>query len=115
MKKLDREFELVSESMGVPFYKTFFAITLPMCLPAVLEMAMYFFVNLMVTVSAVIFLYTTDFKLSAISIVNMDDAGNMALAAAMSVLIILTNIIVRVLYEKITKVIRQKHSTWQSK
>ncbi|MGW9018865.1 putative 2-aminoethylphosphonate ABC transporter permease subunit [Priestia megaterium] len=115
LKKLDREFELVSESMGVPFYKTFFTITLPMCLPAVLEMAMYFFVNSMVTVSAVIFLYTADFKLSAISIVNMDDAGNTASAAAMSVLIILTNIIVRVLYETITKVIRQKHSTWQSK
>jgi len=45
LKKLDREFELVSESMGVPFYKTFFKITLPMCLPAVLEMTMYFFVN----------------------------------------------------------------------
>lgn len=115
LKKLDREFELVSESMGVPFYKTFFTITLPMCLPAVLEMAMYFFVNAMVTVSAVIFLYTADFKVAAISIVNMDDAGNLASAAAMSVLIILTNIVVRVLYEMATKMIRQKHMKWQSK
>ncbi len=115
LKKLDREFELVSESMGVPFYKTFFTITLPMCLPAVLEMAMYFFVNAMVTVSAVIFLYTADFKLAAISIVNMDDAGNLASAAAMSVLIILTNIVVRVLYEMATKMIRQKNMKWQTK
>lgn len=115
LKKLDREFELVSESMGVPFYKTFFTITLPMCLPAVLEMAMYFFVNAMVTVSAVIFLYTADFKVAAISIVNMDDAGNLASAAALSVLIILTNIVVRVLYEIATKMIRQKNMKWQSK
>lgn len=115
LKKLDREFELVSESMGVPFYKTFFKITLPMCLPAVLEMGMYFFVNSMVTISAVIFLYTADFKLAAISIANMDDAGNMASAAAMSVLIIVTNIIVRVLYEMATKIIRQKNMRWQSK
>ncbi|KAB7709194.1 putative 2-aminoethylphosphonate ABC transporter permease subunit [Bacillus aerolatus] len=114
LKKLDREFELVSESIGVPFYKTFFKITLPMCLPAVLEMAMYFFVNSMVTISAVIFLYTADFKLAAISIVNMDDAGNLASAAAMSVLIIFTNIVVRVLYEVVTKLIRQKNMKWQN-
>lgn len=114
LKKLDSEFELVSESMGVSFYKTFFKITLPICLPAVLEIAMYFFVNAMVTVSAVIFLYTADFKLAAISIVNMDDAGNLASASAMSVLIILTNIVVRVLYEIATKVIRRKTMKWRS-
>ncbi|KKI93990.1 phosphonate ABC transporter permease [Bacillus sp. SA1-12] len=99
LKKLDKEFELVSESMGVPFYKTFFRVTVPMCIPAILEMGMYYFVNSMVTISAVVFLYTADFKLAAISIVNMDDAGNLASAAAMSVLIVLTNILVRVLYE----------------
>lgn len=115
LKKLDSEFEHVSESMGIPFYKTFFKVTLPICLPAVLEMIMYFFVNSMVTVSAVIFLYTADFKLAAISIVNMDDAGNLASAAAMSVLIIMTNIVVRVLYELVTKALRKKNGKWQSK
>ena len=64
--------------MGIPFYKTFFRVTVPMCLPAILEMVMYYFVNSMVTVSAVVFLYATDFKLAAVSIVNMDDAGNVA-------------------------------------
>ncbi|WP_042352663.1 putative 2-aminoethylphosphonate ABC transporter permease subunit [Bacillus massiliigorillae] len=114
LKKLDREFEFVSESMGIPFYKTFWKITLPMCLPAVLEMTMYFFVNSMVTISAVIFLYTADFKLAAISIVNMDDAGNLASAAAMSVLVIATNIVVRMLYEWVTKILLKKYGKWQS-
>ncbi|MEK3889920.1 putative 2-aminoethylphosphonate ABC transporter permease subunit [Bacillus sp. FSL K6-3431] len=108
LKKLDKEYELVSESMGVPFYKTFIKITVPMCLPAILEMCIYFFVNAMVTVSAVIFLYSADFKLAAISIVNMDDAGNLAAAAAMSVFIVITNISVRALYELITKYIRKR-------
>ncbi|MDQ0861730.1 putative 2-aminoethylphosphonate ABC transporter permease subunit [Bacillus sp. V2I10] len=103
LKKLDKEFELVSESMGVPFYKTFMKVTVPMCLPAILEVAMYYFVNAMVTVSAVIFLYTADFKLAAVSIVNMDDAGNLASAAAMSILIVVTNIFVRVCYELMVK------------
>lgn len=99
LKKLDKEFELVSESMGIPFYQTFMKVTVPMCLPAILEVAMYFFVNSMVTVSAVIFLYSPEFKLAAVSIVNMDDAGNVASAAAMSILIVATNILVRAAYE----------------
>ncbi|PFN23440.1 putative 2-aminoethylphosphonate ABC transporter permease subunit [Bacillus cereus] len=113
LKKLDREFELVSQSMGIPFYKTFFRVTVPMCLPAILEMVMYYFVNSMVTVSAVVFLYSADFKLAAVSIVNMDDAGNVAPAAAMSVLIVVTNIVVRVLYEWGTKALRNRTSQWQ--
>ena len=52
LKKLDKEFEIVSESMKIPFYKTFFKVTVPMCVPAILEIFIYFFVNSMVTVSA---------------------------------------------------------------
>ncbi|CAH2464875.1 putative 2-aminoethylphosphonate ABC transporter permease subunit [Bacillus sp. S4] len=115
LKKLDREFELVSQSMSVPFYKTFFRVTVPMCLPAILEMVMYYFVNSMVTVSAVVFLYAADFKLAAVSIVNMDDAGNVAPAAAMSVLIVVTNIVVRVVYEWGTKALRNRTSQWQKR
>lgn len=84
-----------------------------MCLPAVLEIAMFYFVNSMVTISAVVFLYSADFKLAAISIVNMDDAGNLASAAAMSVLIVLTNIVVRVLYEWALNGIRKRTALWQ--
>ncbi|WP_242142494.1 MULTISPECIES: putative 2-aminoethylphosphonate ABC transporter permease subunit [unclassified Bacillus cereus group] len=115
LKKLDREFELVSQSLGIPFYKTFFKVTVPMCLPAILEMVMYYFVNSMVTVSAVVFLYAADFKLAAVSIVNMDDAGNVAPAAAMSVLVVVTNIVVRAIYEWGTRAVRRRTSLWQKR
>lgn len=44
-----------------------------MSLPAILEIAVYYFINSMVTISAVVFLYSADFKLASVSIVNMDD------------------------------------------
>ncbi|WP_282937221.1 putative 2-aminoethylphosphonate ABC transporter permease subunit [Paenibacillus sp. RC67] len=113
LKKLDKEFELVSESMSVPFYRTFLRVTVPMSLPAILEIAMYFFVNSMVTVSAVVFLRSADFNLAAVSIVNMDDAGDVAAAAAMSSLIVVTNIIVRFLYELVVHKVRKKTDSWQ--
>ncbi|MED4584442.1 putative 2-aminoethylphosphonate ABC transporter permease subunit [Brevibacillus choshinensis] len=115
LKKLDKEFELASESMGVPFYVTFWRVTVPMSLPAILENAAYYFINSMVTISAVVFLYSADFKLASVSIVNMDDAGDVAPAAAMSVLIVLTNIVVRIVYEIGTKKWRERTGAWQKR
>ena len=113
LKKLDKEFELVSESMSVPFYKTFFAVSVPISILAIMEIIMYYFVTAMVTVSAIIFLYTPETKLAAVAIVSMEDNGDIASAAAMSVLIIVTNIVVRIVYELIMKVIRTKTLAWQ--
>src|SRR4029079_4264988 len=39
LKVLDNEFESVSASLKVPFYKTFFRVTMPVCLPAILDIA----------------------------------------------------------------------------
>jgi ABC-type Fe3+ transport system, permease component len=113
LKKLDNEFELVSESMAVPFYKTFFSVSVPISILAIMEIMMYYFVTAMVTVSAVIFLYTSETKLSSVAIVSMEDNGDIASAAAMSMLIILTNIVVRIIYELSTRVIRKKTMAWQ--
>jgi hypothetical protein len=47
----------VSASLKVPFYKTFWRVTLPICTPALVDIARYFFINAMTTISAVVFLY----------------------------------------------------------
>lgn len=103
LKKLDKEFEMVSESMSIPFYRTFADVTLPMSVTAIAEIFIYLFVNSMVTVSAVIFLYSSKFKVASIAIVNMEDAGDIAAAAAMAVLIVVTNLVIRLLYERFNK------------
>src|ERR1700756_5530441 len=87
LKGLDDEFEAVSASLKVPFYKTFARVTIPVCLPAILDIARYLFINAMVTLSAVIFLYTPDTKLASVAIVNLDEAGEIGPAAAMATLI----------------------------
>ncbi len=115
LKQLDKEFETVSESLGVPFYKTFFRVTIPVCLPAVFEIGMYYFVNSMATVSAVIFLYSADLPLASVAIANMDDAGDVAPACAMSILVVLTNLLVRLLYGWLTKGIKQRSQAWMTR
>ena len=39
LKALDDEFEAVSASLKVPFYKTFWRVTVPVCLPAILDIS----------------------------------------------------------------------------
>ena len=100
LKKLDKEFEVVSESMGVPFYKTLIKVTIPLCGPAILEMLVFFFVNSMSTIAAVIFLYTPKIPLASIAIVNLQDYGFTAPAAAISIIILLINLVVRLIHDK---------------
>ncbi|MDV3348928.1 putative 2-aminoethylphosphonate ABC transporter permease subunit [Leptothoe sp. LEGE 181152] len=115
LKQLDPEFEAVSASLSVPFYKTFWRVTVPMCLPAILEIGIYYFINAMVTVSAVIFLYPPKLPLASVAIVNMDDAGDVSAAAAMSVLIVLTSLGVKGIYWLLTRGLQQRTQAWLKK
>jgi iron(III) transport system permease protein len=112
LKQIDGEFEAVSASLGVPFYTTLRRVTLPICLPALLDVAVYLFVNAMVTVSAVIFLYSPDLKLASVAIVNMDDAGDTAAAAAMSTLVILASLGARLAFEALARPARRRSQAW---
>ena len=87
LKSLDAEFEAVSASLKVPFFTTLRRVTLPICTPTLVDIARYFFVNAMTTISAVVFLYSPDTKVAAIAILNLDEAGEAGAAAACAMLI----------------------------
>ena len=80
-----------------------------------MENFMYFFVNSMTTVSAVIFLYTPQLKLASVAVIHMEEGGSIAAAAAMAVLIVLTNVIARIGYEIISRKIRRRTNAWQTR
>ena len=115
LKQIDKEFESVSSSLKQPFYRTFFRVTTPICLPAIFEISIYFFVNAMTTVSAVVFLYSADTTLASVAILNMDDQGDIAPAAAMGMMIFYTNASVRIAYTILTKKIFSKTQEWRKK
>ena len=94
LKQIDSEFESVSASLKVPFYKTFWRVTVPVCLPSILDIGRYYFVNAMTTISAVVFLYSPKTTLASISILQLDEAGAIGSAAAMATLIVLTSAVV---------------------
>ncbi|KAF0814282.1 Sulfate transport system permease protein CysW [Andreprevotia sp. IGB-42] len=115
LKQLDGEFEAVAASLKVPFWVTAWRVTLPVCLPAVLDVARYFFVSAMTTVSAVIFLYTPDTVLASVAVLNMDDAGDTAAAAGMATLIVLTSAGVCLLFGLLSHGVRRRTQAWRAR
>jgi iron(III) transport system permease protein len=115
LKQIDNEFEHVSSSLKQPFYKTLFRVTVPISLPAIFEIGIYFFVNAMTTVSAVVFLYSSKTTLASVAVLNMDDAGDIAPAAAMGMMIFYTNAAVRIGYVIATKKILVRFQNWRKK
>ncbi|HEY3179666.1 MAG TPA: putative 2-aminoethylphosphonate ABC transporter permease subunit [Casimicrobiaceae bacterium] len=113
LKALDNEFEAVSASLKVPFYKTFFRVTVPVCLPAILDIGRYLFVNAMVTISAVVFLYSPQTQLASVAILNLDDAGEIGAAAAMATLIVAASSLVCIVYAGVTRLLLTRTQAWR--
>lgn len=115
LKQMDSEFEHVSQSLNQPFQKLLLKVTVPVCLPAILDISIYLFVNAMTTVSAVVFLYSPDTTLASVAVLNMDDAGDIAPAAAMGMVIFYTNAGVRLLHGLGSRMIYAKTQSWRTR
>ncbi len=113
LKQMDTEFESVSASLKQPFQKLFRQVTVPVSMPAILNISIYLFVNAMTTVSAVVFLYSTDTALASVAVLNMDDAGDIAPAAAMGMMIFYTNAAARIIHALASRRILQRSEAWR--
>jgi iron(III) transport system permease protein len=113
LKQIDNEIDEAASALGVPFWRTFMRVTLPICVPTVIDIATYFFLNAMTTIGAVVFLYSPVTKLASVAVVEMDDTGDTAAAAAMAVMIILTTAFVKLLQVLFTSVIVRKSQAWR--
>jgi iron(III) transport system permease protein len=112
LRQMDPEFETVSASLKQPFYRTFWRVTVPVCLPSTLDIAIYMFVNAMTTVSGVVFIYGPKTELASISVLNMDDTGEIASAAAMAMMIFYTNVAARMLHLLLARWLMRRTQAW---
>ncbi|MGL4857394.1 putative 2-aminoethylphosphonate ABC transporter permease subunit [Plesiomonas sp.] len=114
LKQLPRELELVAVSLKLSQWRTFWRVTLPVCLPALLEIFIYLFVNAMTTTSAVIFLYSSDSILASIAVLNMEDSGDTASAAAMASLILLAATSIKLLQLFFSRTLLARTQRWRN-
>jgi len=115
LKQLDPEFEAVSLSLKTPVWRTVGKVTLPVCLPALLDVGSYLFLNAMTTVSAVVFLYSPETMLASVAVLNMDDAGDIAPAAAMAMMIVYTSAVFRILHALLARFLQRRTQVWRKR
>ncbi|GIC78267.1 putative 2-aminoethylphosphonate ABC transporter permease subunit [Moritella sp. F3] len=113
LKQLPAEIEAISASIKMPQYKAFFVITLPICAPAIMDIAAYLFINALTTTSAVVFLYATDTIPASVSVLNMDDAGQTGSAAAMAVMILITAATAKIVHLVAASFINKRTQAWR--
>ncbi|OUY08652.1 putative 2-aminoethylphosphonate ABC transporter permease subunit [Acinetobacter populi] len=113
IKQLPIQLDNAARSLGVSLPKTLWKVYIPVCLPAIFDISVYLFVTAMTTVSAAIFLYTPDTILASVSILNMDDAGDTAAAAAMGSLVLISSMIIKLVHWLCTRALLQRTQAWR--
>jgi iron(III) transport system permease protein len=89
-------------------------IHLPALLPTLVDVAGYFFVNAMTTVSALIFLFTANTRVGSVAVVNMLDGSRYGQAAALSVAIMVLSLLATLLQLALRTAI-QRRQPWLQK
>ncbi len=93
--KLDRNLEGSGAVLGIPPFRLFLNVMLPQCRETILDMLSFFFVNAMVTISAVVFLANASNRPLSLLVTQYSDQLNLERAAVLSFLILIVNFAVR--------------------
>jgi len=108
LQQISANFDETSACLGANLFTTIKRVTLPIMLPAILSIGVFFFMRSMVTLSAVIFLVSPSVNMAAVSVMLLDDAGNTTQAAAFSTLIILIVLTALILMNLLLKLFKVK-------
>ena len=88
LKQIDPAVEEAAVSLGAGSVRTFVRVVLPLLTGTAFSIFVYFFINGMVTVSAVIFLIFPGFNLGSVAILNQVENGYPGVACALGTLIL---------------------------
>ena len=105
MSKINENLEDVAHTMGIKRALLIKDVLIPQCKETLMEMFSYFFVNCMMTISAVSFLANTSNKPVALMINQFEAQMQLECAAVVSLMILLTNLVVKGVFH----VIRSRH------
>jgi iron(III) transport system permease protein len=106
--KMNENLESVGMTLGVGRFRVFLDVLLPSVKGTVCEMAAYFFVNSMMTISAVSFLANTSNKPVALMINQFEAQMQLENAAFVSLMIMFVNIAVKLLFAAINRKAEQR-------
>ena len=106
--KLNPNLEIIGSTMDIPRTKIIVDVILPQAKSTVAEMAMYFFVNSMMTISAVSFLATTANQPLSLMIPSFESQMLFECAGVVSLCILAVNLLIKALVIRYKKIVAQR-------
>jgi iron(III) transport system permease protein len=92
-KQVSEVFDEASAMLGGSAIRTLRKVTLPIIWPSLVRSSVFFYMQAMVTLSAVIFLFSPASTVASVVVVQLEDFGDMSAAAAFATLIMLSVIV----------------------
>lgn len=106
LNKLNSSLEAVGQTLGIPRARMIRDVFLPQTRETIVEMVSYYFVNCMVTISAVAFLANLSHMPLALLISDFDTQMLVECAALVSIVIFATNVVMKIVLAVVKKAMR---------
>jgi len=104
-KQVSAVFDEASAMLGGSIIRTLRKVTLPIIWPSLVRSSVFFFMQAMVTLSAVIFLFSPASTVASVVVVQLEDFGDMSAAAAFAALIMLSVIAMLMMMQGLMRLI----------
>ena len=110
LNKINSEYEVIGETLGISRGKIVAHVLIPSSVSTLVEMFSYFFLNSMITISAVAFLCTYDNQPLSILITTYEKNSNYEMQSVISLIILFLNVLARSVFFAVTSVLDRKQS-----
>lgn len=107
LSKINSEYEVIGETLGISRGKIIRKVLIPNSASTLIEMFSYFFLNSMITISAVAFLCSYDNQPLSILITTYEKNSNYEMQSVISLIILALNVFARVAFTIVSNVLRK--------
>lgn len=105
--KINRDYETVADTLGIGHVSLFFKVMIPNSIGTIVQMFSYFFINSMITISAVSFLASVKIMPLAVAITRYEPLENWSMESVISTFILLINITAKIVFDSISDIINK--------
>ena len=107
LSKINSEYEVIGETLGISRGKIIRKVLIPNSASTLIEMFSYFFLNSMITISAVAFLCSYDNQPLSILITTYEKNSNYEMQSVISLIILVLNVVARVVFTTVSTVLKK--------
>lgn len=107
LSKINSDYEVIGETLGISKGRIIKNVLIPNSVSTLIEMFSYFFLNSMITISAVAFLCSYDNQPLSILITTYEKNSNYEMQSVISLIILFLNVVARVVFTTVANTVRK--------